>query len=147
MSNNQNEDLYLQSYPFTTAAAIIGSVDRKVFLTLYDGRTILGVLRTFDQFGNLVIHDGIERLYFPESKEYSESLQPEIYFLRGENLVMMGEIDIDGEDETLLGWKRIDWDLGSKKWIDSSKKTKLINENNDLIKKGKGLDSGKFFLF
>ncbi|KAK6874922.1 Sm-like protein LSm1 [Candida tropicalis] len=47
------EDLYLESYAFTTAAAIVGAVDRKIFVLLRDGRNLFGILRTFDQFANL----------------------------------------------------------------------------------------------
>ena len=109
-SNNMfQEDIYLQSYPFTTAAAIIGFVDRKVNAVLIGGRSIIGVLRTFDQFGNLVIHDGVERVYFPETKQYGESLKPQIYVIRGENLRMIGDLDIDIEDKSLIGWERIDF--------------------------------------
>ncbi len=103
------EDIYLQSYPFTTAAAIIGFVDRKVCATLVDGRSVIGVLRTFDQFGNLVIHDGVERLYRPETKQYAESTRSQIYVIRGENLLMIGDVDIDIEDDAIAGWERIDF--------------------------------------
>jgi U6 snRNA-associated Sm-like protein LSm1 len=103
------EDIYLQSYPFTTAAAIIGFVDRKVSAILVDGRTIIGVLRTFDQFGNLVIHDGIERIYLKELKQYAESSKSQIYVIRGENLLMIGDLDIDYEDNAITGYEKIDY--------------------------------------
>lgn len=103
------EDIYLQSYPFTTAAAIIGFVDRKVSAILLDGRVIIGVLRTFDQFGNLVIHDGVERIYLTEKKQYAESQIQQIYVVRGENVLMMGDLDIDTEDNAVIGWERIDY--------------------------------------
>lgn len=115
MSAN-SEDLYLQSYPFTTAAAIIGAVDRKVFLVLYDGRTLVGVLRSFDQFGNLVVHDAQERFYYAESREYAESNVESVVLLRGENLVMMGELDIDREDDVLNGWTKIDFNQALERW-------------------------------
>lgn len=103
------EDIYLQSYPFTTAAAIIGFVDRKISAVLVGGRAIIGVLRTFDQFGNLVIHDGVERIFLPETKQYGESTQPQIYVIRGENILMIGDLDIDTEDTAVVGWERIDF--------------------------------------
>ncbi|KAM9915713.1 hypothetical protein OXX80_013886, partial [Metschnikowia pulcherrima] len=49
-SSSNAEELYLESYAFTTAAAIVGSVDRKIFVSLRDGRSVFGILRTFDQF-------------------------------------------------------------------------------------------------
>lgn len=118
MSQQQNqEDLYLQSYPFTTAAAIIGSVDKKVFLMLYDGRTVIGVLRSFDQFGNLIIHDAQERLYYADTKQWAESPLETVVLIRGENLVMMGELDIDKEDD-IMGddWTQVDYKQALERW-------------------------------
>lgn len=114
-SNGSNvEDLYLESYAFTTAAALVGSVDRKIFVLLRDGRNLFGVLRTFDQFANLVLQDTLERIYL--GAEGSDSLEkPErfgeiyrgVFMIRGENVVMMGAVDIDHEDEHLTSLKQM----------------------------------------
>lgn len=131
------EDLYLQSYPFTTAAALIGSVDRKVIVNLWDGRTLVGVLRTFDQFGNLVLHDGVERIYLLDKKQWAESERPQVYLIRGENVVMMSELVIDDEDASLDQYERIAYPVALKAWkqrcqdtLDkSSKETTLLHDN------------------
>ncbi|GMG26779.1 unnamed protein product [Ambrosiozyma monospora] len=133
------EDLYLQSYSFTTAAAIIGSVDRKVFVLLRDGKTLFGVLRTFDQFANLVLHDGIERIYLQETKEYAESEKPELYVIRGENVVMVGELDIDKEDEAIKDYKKIDFKKAQTIWNEERKAAKLEHFNESEIFHKKGL--------
>lgn len=99
------EDLYLESYAFTTAAAIVGSVDRKIFVQLRDGKNIFGILRTFDQFANLVLQDAVERIYLPAEAGSSNERYAEIFrgvfMVRGENVVMLGELDIDKEDDHL----------------------------------------------
>ncbi|WPK23008.1 hypothetical protein PUMCH_000231 [Australozyma saopauloensis] len=99
------EDLYLESYAFTTAAAIVGSVDRKIFVQLRDGRNIFGILRTFDQFANLVLQDAVERIYLPavegNGKERFAEVPRGVFMVRGENVVMLGELDIDKEDDHL----------------------------------------------
>ncbi|CAK7905824.1 sm-like protein LSm1 [[Candida] anglica] len=101
------EDLYLESYAFTTAAAIVGSVDRKIFVVLRDGRNVFGILRTFDQFANLVLQDTIERIYLDsEKKRFGETYRG-VFMIRGENVVMMGELDIDREDDHLHEWQQI----------------------------------------
>lgn len=96
------EDLYLESYAFTTAAAIVGSVDRKIFVLLRDGRNVFGILRTFDQFANLVLQDTLERIYLPPKDDKSPERFGEVprgvFMVRGENVVMLGELDIDRED-------------------------------------------------
>lgn len=99
-------DLYLDQYNFTTTAAIVSSVDRKIFVLLRDGKLLFGVLRTFDQYANLILQDCVERIYIPELKEYAEEDRG-IFMIRGENVVMLGEVDIDKEDQPLETLKRI----------------------------------------
>lgn len=105
------EDLYLESYAFTTAAAIVGSVDRKIFVLLRDGRNVFGILRTFDQFANLVLQDTVERIYLPKVNESSPDRFAEapkgVFMVRGENVVMLGELDIDREDDHLVNMQRV----------------------------------------
>ncbi|SGZ48957.1 CIC11C00000001551 [Sungouiella intermedia] len=105
------EDLYLESYAFTTAAAIVGSVDRKIFVLLRDGRNVFGILRTFDQFANLVLQDTVERIYLPKVDEQAPERFAEapkgVFMVRGENVVMLGELDIDREDDHLVNMQRV----------------------------------------
>lgn len=117
------EDLYLESYAFTTAAAIVGSVDRKVYVLLRDGRNIYGILRTFDQFANLVLQDSIERIYLNnESDGEAQKNEPKrfaevprgVFMIRGENVVMLGELDIDQEDDHLENLEEISYEQADK---------------------------------
>lgn len=105
------EELYLESYAFTTAAAIVGSVDRKIFVLLRDGRSVFGILRTFDQFANLVLQDTWERIYLPPAsqggRERFAEVSRGVFMVRGENVVMLGELDIDREDEHLYEREQI----------------------------------------
>ncbi len=115
------EDLYLESYAFTTAAAIVGSVDRKIFVLLRDGRNLFGILRTFDQFANLVLQDTIERIYL-DSEDETDDLRPKkfgeayrgVFMVRGENVVMMGELDIDREDDHLEELQQVSFEEAEK---------------------------------
>lgn len=150
------EDLYLESYAFTTAAAIVGSVDRKIFVLLRDGRNLFGVLRTFDQFANLVLQDTIERIYL--GSEGSEDLsKPErfgeayrgVFMVRGENVVMMGEVDIDHEDEHLEVLSQIPFEVAEKE-LKSIHKQKMKFEKaktKKLLSKGLINDFAKSDLY
>ncbi|KAL3230740.1 Sm-like protein LSm1 [Nakaseomyces bracarensis] len=106
-------DLYLDQYNFTTTAAIVSSVDRKIFVLLRDGKLLFGVLRTFDQYANLILQDCVERIDIPELKEYAEE-ERGIFMIRGENVVMLGEVDIDKEDQPLEALKRIPFEEAQK---------------------------------
>lgn len=56
---------------------------------LRDGRTLIGYLRSVDQFANLVLHKTIERIHV--GKEYGD-IPRGVFIVRGENVVLLGEI-------------------------------------------------------
>ena len=70
-------------------------------VVLRDGKKIIGVLRSFDQYGmevqgfrtdcaaNLVLQDAIERIFVGDI--YGD-IYAGIYVIRGENVVLLGEI-------------------------------------------------------
>lgn len=64
-------------------------------MSLRDGKRLFGVLRTFDQYANLVLQNTIERIYLQSS--YGE-VNRGLYIVRGENVAWVGEIDPDKED-------------------------------------------------
>lgn len=143
------EDLYLESYAFTTAAAIVGSVDRKIFVLLRDGRKIFGVLRTFDQFANLLLQDSIERIYLGHHEvptRFGETYRG-VFMVRGENVVMMGELDIDTEDDHLLELEQIPFEVAEaefKKTVGGLVKEEKIRRKKFLAK-GLITDSGDVY--
>lgn len=122
-------DLYLDQYNFTTTAAIVSSVDRKIFVLLRDGKLLFGVLRTFDQYANLILQHCKERIYLPETNEYAEE-DKGIYMIRGENVVMLGEVDIDREDQPLEQMKQISFkDAERLKKLNDNERFKMETQN------------------
>ncbi|KZW02138.1 Sm-like ribonucleo protein [Exidia glandulosa HHB12029] len=85
--------------PFTTSGSLVDCVDKKMLVVLRDGRKLFGVLRSYDQFANLVLEDTVERFYHGEN--YGE-VRRGVFLIRGENVVLLGEIDLDVEDEVPL---------------------------------------------
>lgn len=65
-------------------------LDKKLLVQLRDGRKIVGFLRSFDQFANLVLDTAIERIVV--GSLYAE-VPLGLYVVRGENVVLLGEID------------------------------------------------------
>ncbi|KNZ56160.1 hypothetical protein VP01_2480g1 [Puccinia sorghi] len=96
---------------------------QKILVSLRDGKKLIGVLRSYDQFANLVLQDTIERIYVgidsegtaeEESNHSTRSTSDKakkktankkgdmickytdvwrgIYLVRGENVVLIGEI-------------------------------------------------------
>ena len=55
--SDQNESLYLPG-----AASLAENIDQRVLLVLRDGRSLIGMLRSFDQYVNLILEETIERV-------------------------------------------------------------------------------------
>ncbi|KAF2154212.1 Sm-like ribonucleoprotein [Myriangium duriaei CBS 260.36] len=80
---------------FTTAAQLLDLTDKKLVAILRDGRKYVGVLRSWDQFGNLVLQDTVERIF--GGQQYAD-VSRGLFLIRGENVLLLGEIDLDKDD-------------------------------------------------
>ncbi|KAA6415137.1 MAG: small nuclear ribonucleo (LSM1) [Lasallia pustulata] len=80
---------------FTTAAQLLDLTDKKLMLVLRDGRKLIGVLRSWDQFANLVLQDAIERIFV---QDVYADVPRGVFLVRGENVLLLGEIDLDKDD-------------------------------------------------
>ena len=95
-------------------------LDRKVLVILRDGRHLVGIIRTFDQFSNMVMQETCERriLVVPKEKGkksdgaagedenkngepsticYQTDIELGLFVVRGDNVVLLGEVDDDEE--------------------------------------------------
>ncbi|KFA78954.1 hypothetical protein S40288_00562 [Stachybotrys chartarum IBT 40288] len=101
---------------FTTAAQLLDLTDRepeKLMVALRDGRKLIGVLRSWDQFANLVLQSTTERIFAPipgaTASDYPQGLYVDIphgiFLVRGENVLLLGEIDLDKDDEPPAGYQ------------------------------------------
>ncbi|KAL8941079.1 MAG: hypothetical protein Q9216_002450 [Gyalolechia sp. 2 TL-2023] len=75
--------------------AIVDRVIEKLVLVLRDGRKLIGVLRSWDQFANLVLQDTVERIFV---EDLYADISRGIFLVRGENVLLLGEIDLDKDD-------------------------------------------------
>ncbi|KAL4445813.1 hypothetical protein ABPG77_009012 [Micractinium sp. CCAP 211/92] len=74
--------------------ALVEELDKMLLVQLRDGRKIIGTLRSFDQFANLVLSDSRERIIVGE--QYAE-IPLGLHVVRGENVVLLGELDASRE--------------------------------------------------
>ena len=88
-------------------AHLLNEIDKKLMILLRDGRTLIGYLRSVDQFANLVLHKAkgkktrflfkinltflalLERIHVAD--KYGD-MDRGIFIIRGENVVLLGEI-------------------------------------------------------
>lgn len=86
--------------PFLPGAiSLLEQLDKKMMVVLRDGKTLVGYLRTIDQFANLVLHNTVERIHVDN---YYGDISRGIFLVRGENVVLAGEIDEENRPNNLI---------------------------------------------
>lgn len=85
-------------------ASLIEEIDKRQLVVLRDGRTLIGTLRSIDQFANLVLHKTTERIHV--GKKYGD-IPRGIFVVRGENVVLLGEIDNEMDSQTNLNLEKV----------------------------------------
>lgn len=78
------------------AASLYEQLDKLVLVCLRDGRKFFGWLRSFDQFANLILDNAVERLTIEDM--YAD-IKMGIFVIRGENVMLLGEVDEQKELE------------------------------------------------
>ncbi|KAK4046650.1 hypothetical protein OIV83_005933 [Microbotryomycetes sp. JL201] len=135
----------LANLPFTTSGALIDLVDKKILVSLRDGRKLIGVLRSYDQYANLVLTETIERLFHPPSRSFAQTDRG-VYLVRGENVVLLGEIDLDLEDEPLARMQLVPWNAMSSLLAAERKQKdqqRVVTEKALFEKQGFGEERGE----
>ncbi|XP_077540671.1 U6 snRNA-associated Sm-like protein LSm8 [Haemaphysalis longicornis] len=73
------------------AASLEGYVNHTVSIITADGRHIVGTLKGFDQTINLILDESHERVY--SSDHGVEQVPLGLYIVRGDNVVVVGQVD------------------------------------------------------
>lgn len=58
-AQQDSESIYLPG-----AASLLEQIDSKILIVLKDGRNLIGILRSFDQYINLILEETVERVVF-----------------------------------------------------------------------------------
>ena len=107
-------------------ASLIEEIDKKQLVVLRDGRILIGYLRSVDQFANLVLHNSVERIHVDTM--YGD-IPKGIFVVRGENVVLLGEVDRENEERSNLKKVSIETILDAqnkmRKQKEENEKTKL----------------------
>lgn len=88
-------DQSVGEFAYDATLSLLHHVDKKMFVLLRDGRKFVGIFRSFDQFGHVVLEDTYERIHFGMS--YSEK-HAGLFIIRGESIELFGEIDENREE-------------------------------------------------
>jgi len=81
-------------------SGLAGYANRRVLLVMHDGRTIVGTLAGSDMKFNVILSDAAERVYSLD--EGVEEVPLGLYLVKGEQIVMIGEVDAELDAKTPL---------------------------------------------
>jgi U6 snRNA-associated Sm-like protein LSm8 len=85
-------------------------INKKVLVLTVDGRTLLGILLSTDQLTNLVLSQTVERIIrTPDDPEPSSEIEHGLYLIRGDNVVVCGEVD--EAVDTDIDWSKVKGDV------------------------------------
>ena len=73
------------------AQALKGYLDKKVSVLTCDGKSIVGILKGFDQVTNLILNECVERIFSAADGVKEEALG--LQMIRGDNVAVIGEFD------------------------------------------------------
>jgi U6 snRNA-associated Sm-like protein LSm8 len=82
----------------------------KVLVITVDGRTLLGTLLSTDQLTNIVLSQTVERIIRThDDPESSSQIEHGLYLIRGDNVVVCGEVNeaIDAD----IDWSKVKGDV------------------------------------
>ncbi|KAL2917683.1 hypothetical protein HK105_202556 [Polyrhizophydium stewartii] len=114
------------------SASLVDCVDKKLLVTLRDGRHLYGWLRSYDQFANLVLQDTVERT-FVSGRRFSDAYRG-VFAIRGENVVLLGEIDPQKEALAMEGFTEIPAADAIKEFkLDQDNKKKRRDRRNRVL--------------
>ena len=86
------------------SASLVEQLDRRLMVVLRDGRHLIGYLRSFDQFSNMVMEDVCERRILQtkdadgKMSSYYTDVRLGLYMVRGDSMVLLGEVDEEEKD-------------------------------------------------
>ncbi|XP_075257248.1 U6 snRNA-associated Sm-like protein LSm1 [Convolutriloba macropyga] len=76
--------------------SILSYLEKRLMVVLRDGKTFIGYLQSIDQFANLLLSKTKERIYV--GSKFGD-IERGIYIVRGENVVLIGEVDPVKEEQ------------------------------------------------
>ncbi|ETI38026.1 hypothetical protein, variant 2 [Phytophthora nicotianae CJ01A1] len=79
---------------FPGNSSLIQQLDKQVLMVLRDGRHLVGYLRSFDQYSNIILEDTFERHV---AGGLFCDIELGLNIIRGDNIVLLGELDSDKE--------------------------------------------------
>mmetsp|Transcript_30494 Transcript_30494/g.57133 ORF Transcript_30494/g.57133 Transcript_30494/m.57133 type:complete len:219 (-) Transcript_30494:617-1273(-) len=79
------------------SSSLVEELESRVLVVLRDGRHLVGILRSFDQYSNMVLDEASERRIHRSKAgvTYFADIPLGLYMVRGDSVVLLGQIGAD----------------------------------------------------
>lgn len=79
------------------SSSLVEELEKRILIVLRDGRHVVGILRSFDQYSNLVLADSTERKVHrhKDGTVYFSDVPMGVYIVRGDSIVLLGQVAPD----------------------------------------------------
>lgn len=116
-------------------ASLIKEINKKLLVVLRDGKTLIGYLKSIDQFANLMLQDTIERIHVGD--QYGD-IPRGVFLIRGENVVLLGEIDAHTESNENTSLRKV----GVEEILEAQRAEQIAREVQEKVKVKARLEHG-----
>ncbi|KAK6602559.1 small nuclear ribonucleoprotein [Botrytis cinerea] len=131
----------LPAQMFTTAAQLLDLTDKKLMISLRDGRKLIGILRSWDHKHRPPIYHRTDIHCASPSSSPQGATQPGLYadiprglfLVRGENVLLLGEIDLDKDDEAPPGYEKADAEVVNR--LDKERRAMEAKRDKNRLRK------------
>lgn len=105
MSAKQANAAQSNGKPVGRKSLLLDFLEKSVCVITSDGRSMIGVMRGFDQVCNVVLEKCVERIF---AKDKGVEIVPlGLHVIRGDNIAMVGEVDADRDAKIEWGNKQV----------------------------------------
>jgi len=76
------------------SSSLVEELEKRILIVLRDGRHVVGILRSFDQYSNLVLAESTERKVHghKDGNVYFSDVPMGVYIVRGDSIVLLGQV-------------------------------------------------------
>ncbi|KAG7354115.1 LSM domain containing protein [Nitzschia inconspicua] len=92
------------------SSSLVEELNTRIMVILRDGRHLVGILRSFDQYSNMVLDEVSERKFHRSNDgvTYFADIPLGVYIARGDSMVLLGQVGSDDEGMKQIEMKELE---------------------------------------
>ncbi|KAG7351028.1 LSM domain containing protein [Nitzschia inconspicua] len=92
------------------SSSLVEELNTRIMVVLRDGRHLVGILRSFDQYSNMILDEVSERKFHRSNDgvTYFADIPLGVYIARGDSMVLLGQVGSDDEGMKQIEMKELE---------------------------------------